>query len=83
MLFVFEKESHIPERSEQLQIEGTKLDIFFCSEDQPILLGAFAKLFSETRRIQESGIVQINLWGKGNKPLWQIFNSPMRERLTL
>ncbi len=83
MLFVFEKESHIPERSEQLQIEGTKLDIFFCSEDQPILLGAFAKLFSETRRIQESGIVQINLWGKGNKPLWQIIQQPDERTLDI
>jgi hypothetical protein len=75
-VIVFEKEKQIPERSEQLSIEGTKLDIFFCSEDQPTLLGSFVKLFSQTRIDQEAGIVQINLWEKGRKPLWQVIQEP-------
>jgi hypothetical protein len=75
-VIVFQKEKQIPERSEQLSIEGTQLDIFFCSEDQPTLLGAFVKLFSQSRIDQESGVIQINLWEKGNKPLWEVIQEP-------
>jgi hypothetical protein len=75
-VIVFQKEKQIPERSERLSIEGTQLDIFFCSEDQPTLLGSFVKLFSQTRIDQEAGIIQINLWEKGRKPLWQVIQEP-------
>lgn len=81
-VIVFERENQIPERSEQLEIEGTKLDIFFCSEDQPDLLGAFVKLFGETRRERTTGIIQISLW-EGGKPLWQVIQEPDENTLEI
>jgi hypothetical protein len=82
-VIVFAKETQIPERSERLEIEGTKLDIFFCSEDQPALLGSFAKLFAQTRNGREAGIIQINLWSEGNKPLWEVIQEPDEETLEI
>ena len=75
-VIVFKSENQIPERSEQLEIEGTRLDIFFCSEDQPALLGSFVKLFTQDRRAREVGLVQINLWSQGFRPLWEVIQEP-------
>jgi pimeloyl-ACP methyl ester carboxylesterase len=75
-VIVFEKVSQIPDRAEQLQIGGTSLDIFFCAEDQPAILGAFLKMFSRNRSDNEVGVVQINLFDERNRPLWQVVQEP-------
>src|ERR1700723_2276006 len=82
-VIVYENEKQIPDRSEQLEIEGTRLDIFFGSEDQPALLGSFVKLFAQTRKDREAGIIQINLRGEGSKPLWQVIQEPDEDTLEI
>jgi hypothetical protein len=75
-VIVFEAQIQIPDRSERLAIEGMSLDIFFCAEDQPAILSAFVTLFSETRFMKQAGIVEVPLFGRYGRPLWQIVHQP-------
>jgi pimeloyl-ACP methyl ester carboxylesterase len=60
-LLLFPKAANIPERTERLSIEGVRLDVLFCSEDDPKLLSAFVHLFSRTRNERNVGTVSIKL----------------------
>lgn len=80
-LVVFEKETGIPERTERLSLEGTKLDIFFCSEDQPDTLGAFVEMFQHSRYNQEVGLVEIQLKDSSARPLWQATTAQPDDRI--
>lgn len=75
-LVIFEKEGRIPDRTERLSLEGTKLDIFFCSEDQPETFGAFLEMFRRSRYGQEVGIIEIQLRDSAAKPLWEVSFQP-------
>lgn len=74
IVIVFSKSDYIPQRSERLAIEGRKLDVMFCSEDDPKLVDAFLVLLSDGRNGRNSGIVQIDLYD--NKLEWQIRHYP-------
>lgn len=80
-LVVFEKETGIPDRTERLSLEGTKLDIFFCSEDQPNTLGAFVEMFQHSRYNQEVGLVEIQLKDSSARPLWQVTTAQPDDRI--
>jgi hypothetical protein len=60
-LLLFPKAANIPERTERLSIEGVRLDVLFCGEDDAKLLSAFVHLFSRTRNERNVGTVSINL----------------------
>jgi hypothetical protein len=60
-LLLFPKTANIPERTERLSIEGVRLDVLFCGEDDAKLLSAFVHLFSRTRNDRNVGTVSINL----------------------
>jgi pimeloyl-ACP methyl ester carboxylesterase len=60
-LLLFPKTANIPERTERLSIEGVRLDVLFCGEDDAKLLSAFVHLFSRTRNDRNVGTVSIKL----------------------
>lgn len=71
-VIIFPEENQIPDRTERLSIDGTRLDIFFCALTQPRIVSSFVKLFSETRANRKVGIVLINLWDKEGQALWNV-----------
>jgi hypothetical protein len=71
-VIIFADENQIPDRTERLDIEGTRLDIFFCAVDQPRILGSFVRLFSETRYKRKVGTIYIKLWDNAGRALWDI-----------
>ncbi|MFM4843868.1 hypothetical protein ACEUDP_03885 [Aeromonas caviae] len=62
-VIVFEKKEYIPRNSERLIISGRRVDIMFCSEDEPKIVDSFIYLFSHGRYGQEKGIIQVDLLG--------------------
>jgi pimeloyl-ACP methyl ester carboxylesterase len=82
-VIVFATETQIPERTERLHIEGTELDVFFCAETQPEILGGLVTLFSRTRHDRSTGIVQVNLRGDHGRPLWTIIQEPDEQTLDI
>jgi pimeloyl-ACP methyl ester carboxylesterase len=66
-LLLFPKAANIPERTERLSIEGVRLDVLFCGEDDAKLLSAFVHLFSRTRNERNVGTVSINLTENAQK----------------
>ncbi|MHC2539136.1 DUF6932 family protein [Bradyrhizobium diazoefficiens] len=70
-VIVFSDEAQIPDRTERVEIEGTKLDVFFCALSQTRILGGFIRMFSETRKGKEVGVIYIDLWDEGGQALWR------------
>src|SRR5579862_6664420 len=60
-VLIFQDENQIPDRTERLAIEGTKLDVFFCALTQNLILSSFLKLFSENRATRAVGTILIKL----------------------
>jgi hypothetical protein len=81
MVIVFSKSEFIPQRSERLAIEGRKLDVMFCAQDDPKLVDAFLVLLSEGRYGRDSGLVQIDLYDDSLE--WQIRQYPDEETYEL
>jgi pimeloyl-ACP methyl ester carboxylesterase len=75
VVIVFAMEEQIPDRTERLSIEGTNIDIFFCAETDPKILGGFVTLFSRTRWQRETGIVQVVLRNQTGQ-IWDIIQEP-------
>ncbi|MDK2604793.1 hypothetical protein QO227_21290 [Vibrio vulnificus] len=73
-VIVFEKKEYIPRNSERLVIEGQRIDIMFCSEDEPKIVDSFVHLFSRGVYGQEKGIVQVDLLGGTEN--WEIRHYP-------
>ena len=82
-VIVFANEEQIPDRTERLAIEGTSLDIFFCAETTPKILGGFVGLFSLTRHKRETGIIQVELRNETGQTLWDIIQEPDEETLEI
>jgi len=74
-LLVFPQQRNIPERTERLSIGGVRLDVLFCSEEDPRLLGAYVHLFAHTRNNRQAGIVSIKIQSRAQS-LWQIVQEP-------
>lgn len=72
---VFEDENQIPARVDRLKIDGVRIDIFFCSEDQPNLLGGITALFRKNRSGRQVGIVEVIVADDG-QALWEIVQYP-------
>lgn len=70
-MIVFDQENQIPDHVDRLELEGTKLDIFYASLDQPALVSATARLLSENRRGRPVGVVSIPLRDEQGRPLWE------------
>lgn len=75
-LIIFDKNSNVPERTERLSVEGVSLDVNFCVESQPEMLGAFVQIFSTARSGEGAGIVEITLWTEEGRPLWGMIQEP-------
>ena len=71
-VLIFSEEGQIPDRTERLQIEGTKLDVFFCAQTQPRILSSFVRLFSKTRSGQGVGTIHVNPLDGDGGALWTI-----------
>lgn len=70
VVIVFSQKEHIPNKGERVLIDGKKLDIMFCSADEPNIVNSFVHLFSNDRYGRKSGVVQIELCGTQNN--WEI-----------
>ncbi|MFA0269779.1 hypothetical protein BCV29_02480 [Vibrio cyclitrophicus] len=73
-VIVFEKKEYIPRNSERLVIAGRRVDIMFCSEDEPKIVDSFVYLFSHGVYGQEKGIIQVDLLGINEN--WQVRHQP-------
>jgi hypothetical protein len=82
-VIVFEREEQIPDRTERVTIEGTQLDVFFCAEDQPQLVGAFVAMFARTRTSRETGIVEVDILNTDGRALWDVIEEPSEQTLDL
>jgi hypothetical protein len=80
---VFAEENQIPERSERIAIDSTKLDIFFCAKSYPDVHKGFVALLSHNRLDRNVGIVDINLGGTADYPAWSIVEEPDRRVLDI
>lgn len=69
-IIVFNEDNQIPDHIDRLALEGTKLDIFYASQDQPALLNATFRLLSETRKGRSVGVVSVSLQDASGRPLW-------------
>lgn len=70
-MIVFDQENQIPDYFDRLELDGTKLDIFYASRDQPALLSAIARLLSENRKGRPVGVLSVPLRNEFGKALWQ------------
>jgi pimeloyl-ACP methyl ester carboxylesterase len=66
-LIVFPKKEQIPRSSERLDIEGFRLDIQMASEDEPEIVGAFLRLFSEDLAGAKKGVIAVAI---GSTTVW-------------
>jgi hypothetical protein len=73
-LIVFYDETGIPHKTEMVTIDSTKIDIQFCCEKNAELLDTFLYLFMHSRSMDETGVVQIDLYGQEKK--WEIRHYP-------
>lgn len=78
---IFDHTSQIPDRTERLEIDGTKLDIFFCALTQAPVLATFRALLSQSRAGTEVGVIQINLERDGARVDWDSYAPPEEEAL--
>lgn len=70
-MIVFDNENQIPDYVDRLNLDGTKLDIFYASLDQPGLVSATARLLSENRRGRSVGIVSVPLRDERGRSIWE------------
>lgn len=80
---VFGSADQIPSRVERVELEVTNLDVFYCSEDQPSLLGGMTALFRTNRRGRKVGLIEVLLRAEGGKRLWEIVQYPDDETLEI
>ncbi len=80
---VFGQADQIPSRVERLELQVTDLDVFFCSEDQPKLLGGMTALFRKNRKSRKVGVVDVLLRGDAGVRLWDIVQYPDDETLEI
>ncbi|MCU1782184.1 hypothetical protein NTD80_05395 [Pseudomonas sp. 13B_2.1_Bac1] len=69
-LIVLKSREHIPTKNERLLISGRRLDVMFCSEDDPKILNAFIHLLQNGRFNQNLGIIQVLL--NSSQAAWEI-----------
>ena len=71
---LFRSEEYIPAIRDALSIEGSELDIYFASEDQPEVKNSFLKLFSIGRGGTEVGVVSVPV--SGDEDAWELTWEP-------
>lgn len=69
-IIVFERDEDVPSRTEEMLIEVTKLDIMYVSLEHEEEVNSYIKLFIYNRFRREVGIVQVDLYSKGEE--WKI-----------
>lgn len=71
---LFRSEEYIPAIRDALSIEGTELDVYFASEDQPEVKNSFLKLFAIGRGGFEVGVVSVPVGG--DEDAWDLTWEP-------
>ena len=74
VVIALKSKDHIPTKSERLVLAGRRVDIMFCSEDEPTLIDAFIHLLSNGRFGGNPGVIQIEV--KHNTQAWEIRHMP-------
>lgn len=74
VVVTFRNKDHIPSKSERLILAGKRVDIMFCSEDEPKILDSFIHLLSHGRFDDDRGIIQMEVESK-TQP-WKINHLP-------
>lgn len=62
-VIIFSENNQIPDFIDTKELDATKLDIFYASLEQPKLLGAIAKLFSQNKKGRAVGTVLVPIHG--------------------
>jgi pimeloyl-ACP methyl ester carboxylesterase len=70
-VILFKTKDRIPHRRESLDIDGRSIDVFFASQDNPLLVRSFLRLFSTSQFEEKVGVVEIEL-RNNDAPVWDI-----------